>query len=44
MLTKNDEKRRVNMSGFAAFISCTLAAMAGVCFVSGLAVLKGKGE
>ena len=32
------------MNGFAAFVSCTLAAMAGVCFVGGLAVLKGKGE
>ena len=32
------------MNGFAAFMSCTLAAMAGVCFVGGLAVLKGKGE
>ena len=32
------------MNGFAAFVSCTLVAMAGVCFVGGLAVLKGKGE
>ena len=31
------------MNRLEAFISCTLAAMAGVCFVSGLAVLKGKG-
>ncbi len=44
MHTKNNEKGRINMNGFAAFVSCTLAAMAGVCFVGGLAVLKGKGE
>lgn len=44
MRTKNNEKKGVNMNGFAAFMSCTLAAMAGVCFVGGLAVLKGKGE
>ena len=29
------------MNGILAFVSCTLAAMAGVCFVGGIAVLSG---
>lgn len=32
------------MSGGLVFISYTLAAMAGICFVSGLAVLRGGKE
>lgn len=29
------------MNNLLSFISCTLAAMAGVCFVGGLAILTG---
>lgn len=32
------------MSGIMAFVSCTLSAMAGICFVSGIAVLMGGKE
>lgn len=32
------------MSSFMAFVSCTLSAMAGICFVGGIAVLMGGKE
>ena len=32
------------MNGFLTFVSYTLAAMAGICFVGGLAVLSGGKE
>lgn len=32
------------MSGIMAFVSCTLSAMAGICFVGGIAVLIGGRE
>ena len=32
------------MNGFLTFVSYTLASMAGICFVGGLAVLSGGKE
>lgn len=32
------------MNSFLTLVSCTLAAMAGICFVGGLAVLSGGKE
>lgn len=32
------------MNGMLTFVSCTFAAMAGLCFVGGIAVLNGGKE
>lgn len=32
------------MNNFLAFLSYTLAAVSGICFVGGIAVLKGRKE